>query len=199
MLKKFHVSIGFIVAIIITSAFAVWINCEAYDYYYHFLGNVTNFVWHHTRTTPGGIDLMDEKNEVNDADIDKIVSEVEECYKTIPELTHDQYEAARCWHQANVDGFHRDWIRIMIVPEWHLACGTTEQVFVCDINDWGCLQKGQVPTPECPCYCRAGIQDTNIVMTTPNLKLLRAELVRISTSCNTVWVEPLVKCAANPS
>ena len=89
----------------------------------------------------------------------------------------------------------RECLRVAEVPDWHLTCDGSEQVFNCSVGPQRCLEKGQVPTPECPCSCRAQIQYNTVVWTTPNRKLLAAYLVTLFTGCLSPWTPTLAPCS----
>lgn len=96
----------------------------------------------------------------------------------------------------------RDCFEVIIPPEIHVSSCSREQLFECDIveanyryllaigyseevarerSDICRYDKGLETSDECPCMCRATIQNENIIITTPNLKLFSAELARMMT------------------
>lgn len=89
----------------------------------------------------------------------------------------------------------RECLRVAEVRDWHWSCDGNEQVFTCSVGPQRCLEKGQVPTPDCPCSCRAQIQDNTTVWTTPNRKLLAAYLVTLFTGCLSPWTPTLAPCS----
>lgn len=79
-------------------------------------------------------------------------------------------------------------LRIKIPANWYISPCTGEQLFPCDIPPWSCGMKGITPTDECPCACRAIIQYHDNIITTPNLKLYKGELVKLLTDYWNPWL-----------
>jgi hypothetical protein len=77
----------------------------------------------------------------------------------------------------------------------------TVEVDGCELLPWPaptalCEAKGLTPTEDRPCRWRAGIQDRQTAVTTPNLYLLKDPIVRIVTGSSAIWSEPLLaECA----
>lgn len=108
-------------------------------------------------------------------------------------LTPEEATTAECLGPRHIEA--RACIRLAVVPEWHWNCDGTEQVFSCSVGPQRCLEKGQVPTPACPCSCRAQIQDNTTVWTAPNQKLLAAYIVTLLTGCLSPWTPTLAPCS----
>lgn len=107
-------------------------------------------------------------------------------------LTPEEATAAECLGPRRIEV--RSCIRLAVVPEWHVSECTGEQVFECSVGPQRCLEKGQ--HGECPCSCRAQIQDETTVWTTPNRRLLAAYIVTLLTGCLSPWTPSLEKCSS---
>lgn len=90
----------------------------------------------------------------------------------------------------------RSCLKIGIVTDWHLSPCTGEEVFLCDVGPERCEEKNETPTAECPCSCRAQIQDDTVVWSTPNHRLLAAYLVTLLTGCLSPWTSTLAPCSS---
>ena len=108
-------------------------------------------------------------------------------------LSPEEAMAAECLGPRKIEV--RSCIRVAVVPEWHWNCSGTDQVFSCSVGDQRCLEKGEHPTPECPCSCRAQIQDDTVVWTTPNRRLLAAYIITLLTGCLSPWTPTLAPCS----
>jgi hypothetical protein len=78
---------------------------------------------------------------------------------------------------------------VKIPSDWTYSCDGTEEVlsFV-SIVDRTC--KGKTATETCPCRYRAVLQEPNIVIVTPNLKLYRDALARLILNTSITWDNP---------
>lgn len=78
---------------------------------------------------------------------------------------------------------------VKIPDDWSYSCDGTEEVlpFV-SVFDKSC--KGKTATEECPCRYRAVLQEPNVVVTTPNLKLYRDALSRLILNTAVTWDNP---------
>lgn len=78
---------------------------------------------------------------------------------------------------------------VKIPNDWTYSCDGTEEVlpFV-SIVDRTC--KGKTATEECPCRYRAVLQEPNVVVVTPNLKLYRDALARLILNTSVTWDDP---------
>jgi hypothetical protein len=78
---------------------------------------------------------------------------------------------------------------VKIPNDWTYSCDGTEEVlpFV-SVFDKTC--KGQTATETCPCRYRAVLQEPNVVVVTPNLKLYRDALTRLLLNTTNPWSNP---------
>jgi len=134
--------------------------------------------------------------EVNLADIDRRVDEVEQCLtKRFPDgqLSNRIIVDAHCRAPSFLPAVNRSELTIKIAPDWRNGC-SGQQVFPCGVDPKYCIAKDITPTAECPCACRSAIQDDTTIVVTPNLYLLKGDLLRIITGCNFPWVPGLQEC-----
>jgi hypothetical protein len=83
---------------------------------------------------------------------------------------------------------------VKIPSDWTYSCDGTEEVlpFV-SVFDRSC--KGKTATETCPCRYRAILQEPNVVVVTPNLKLYHDALTRLLTGSTNPWEDSeLVGC-----
>jgi hypothetical protein len=140
--------------------------------------------------------LVDDPNSELDLDrVNRKITAVAECTKRV-QLTYDQQVVSQC--QAVSTGKVEACLVVKAAPQWRISPCTNEQVFSCDVPFASCAAKGQKLNPDCPCSCRAIIQDNGVIITTPNLKIFPAQLTTLLTGCYNPWVGPLAECA-NPS
>lgn len=86
-----------------------------------------------------------------------------------------------------------DCLAVKVPKKWETSCiDAGIQLLPIDAPDWYCLQKGLTPTNECPCRWRAGIQDGNVLITTPDLGMFRHELMRYITGCQLPSASPVL-------
>lgn len=140
-----------------------------------------------------GFSVDDPKGELDLAKLDMTVSAIVECIGSILPLTMSEYQTAECVGQPSSEV--RSCI-VVKVPEWHVSSCTGSQLFPCSVPVLSCLNKGQTPTLECPCSCRAIIQDNSMILTTPNLELFPARLTELLTGCPQIWNTRLSKCGS---
>jgi hypothetical protein len=100
----------------------------------------------------------------------------------------------------------RDWYSVYVPPDWYVSTCSGEQLVPSRMPCSLCRAKGLVipdeccgqvrPTEACPCVCNArAILQGDTVITAPNLKLYRAELVRLVTGAGNPWAVPeLARC-----
>jgi hypothetical protein len=100
----------------------------------------------------------------------------------------------------------RDWFTVYVPPDWYVSTCSGEQLVPSRMPCSLCRAKGLVipdqccgvvrPTAECPCACNArAILQGDTVITAPNLRLYRAELVRLVTGAGNPWLVPeLARC-----
>jgi len=154
-----------------------------------------------TLETPSGISVDPSGQAVDLAVVEGIVDDVESClqkeFGDPPRIPDDVRAAANCYSSTFPAPYPRaQCLTIKIPNDWVLSCDKSQQVLPWEAPEAGCLAKGLTPTKVCPCRWRAGIQDNDTAVTTPNLYNLRDPLIRIITGCNSPWSHPrLAKCA----
>lgn len=149
-----------------------------------------------TATTPTlHVAVDDPHNELDLALVDEKLQRTLSCIQNIAQtgFTDEEFTKGECWTRQ-IDTDFRECLEIKVAPDWTYNCSGTEQVFPCNIGDQRCLEKGQTPTPECPCRCRGVIQD-NMIVVTPNLRLLNATFTTMLTGCLSPWVGRLAECS----
>jgi hypothetical protein len=102
---------------------------------------------------------------------------------------------------------HRDWFVILIPDDWFKSPCYDEQLLPYAADPGLCRKKGldlppkcewvSIPTQQCPCVCnwRVATQWDYIIVTPPNLKLLKPELARMVTGVNNPYTNDVIsKC-----
>ncbi len=127
--------------------------------------------------------------------VDSTVRNVVECLAPLKKqwLTPQETYEAQCYGMPTLE--IRSCMLVKLAPDWYTSKCSGEQIFPCNVPLVSCTSKGFIPTAECPCACRAMIQDNTTIIVTPNLKLLPAYLTTLLTSCNNPWTETLAKCS----
>lgn len=157
--------------------------------------NYTNYIISPTSYTNAGIQIDDPEHQLDLQKIDYIVNSVTQCVKeATTNRTAEELAENECISTA-VDAEVKQCLVIKVSPDWHVSSCTGEQIFSCDVGNLRCEQKGQTATNQCPCSCRATIQDSNTIIVTPNLKLLPAHIITMQTGCLNPWSGRLLKCA----
>lgn len=158
--------------------------------------NWTSYTTVITHDTPGGIHLDDPQHQLDPARVDRAVKNVVAClaqFKVQP-MSTAELNAAECYGRPTLE------IRaclVVKVPDWHPSCrDPKEEVFLCDVPNASCTEKGLTPTVECPCSCRAMIQDNTTLLTTPNMRLFPAYLTTLLTGCNRPWNNRIASCSS---
>lgn len=173
------------------TVFLLILSCAPEPCYQYRIQNYTNFPVS-SLTLNNGILFDDPKHELNYNDVIILNNKVLDCLINLPKLSVNELSNASC--QGAFDLTIKSCL-IVKVPTWHHSVCTNEELFECSVGNQPCYDKGQVPTAECPCYCRAMIQDGNVLLTTPNLKLYPAYLTTLLTGCTNPWTEHLAVCS----
>lgn len=151
-------------------------------------------------TTPGGVRVDFTGQNLNPTLIDRAAQEVEECliaqFGNPVVIPPELMSAASCETAQPSLPYRRECLAVKIPDDWTMNCSGTEQVLPYGAPDQLCRDKGLNPTPECPCRWRVGTQDDHWIVATPNLRLLKAEMVRHFTGCNNAWIGALATCSA---
>lgn len=187
----------FLFVLLAAAAATVWCAPSTDRYDGAGFRNVTSYRIKYDRVTPGGVRVADPEHQLDDAAVDHAVDTLEACMAGLPVLTPAQRVEAQCYlapEPRMAGGLDRTAFGVAVAPDWHISPCSGHQLFPCAVGDAPCDAKGLPRDPTCPCSCRGTIQDSTIIVT-PNLKLLKGELLRYVTSCNNVWVDPLHTCA----
>lgn len=178
---------------------------ECYSGYYR---NVTSYEVNADRYTQKGIGLDDpiDAGHILDADeVDWQVDDLESClheqFSRNPVISSEDAKNAGCLKTdfSNGFGINRECLIVKVPDDLYRSPCTGRLLFECNVDEQLCRDKGFEPDPNCPCNCRATVQDDNYIITEPRLEVFRAELARIVTSCNNPWVvEQVVGCLRNP-
>lgn len=135
-----------------------------------------------THRTPGLNLRVDFSGQESELDVDFILKGLD---KRTTELLN-------CLHREDQD---LSCLKIKIPANWYVSECTGAQLFPCDITDWSCGMKGIEPTENCPCACRAAIQDHDNIITAPNLELYKGELAKMLTDYWNPWaIEGIREC-----
>jgi hypothetical protein len=79
---------------------------------------------------------------------------------------------------------------VKIPDDWFVSECSGEELLPIPAPQELCDAKG-LPR-DCGCYWRVETQDDNIIVVPPGLKLYKAELARIVTGENNVWIVPRI-------
>ncbi len=152
--------------------------------------NYTNYTFNETYVTPWGIQVDDPNYQLDPNGLDATAINVVNCLENIV-LSETDLQTAWCVDQPH------DYLPLKVkVPDWHVSC-TGHEVFACNVPDASCEAKNEVPTAQCPCSCRAIIQD-DFIVTAPNLELFPAQYLQYMTGCEQVWSVPQLAQCADP-
>lgn len=125
--------------------------------------------------TPGGVHYDPSGQTVDPSLLDAETNEVEACL-------------GRSLDRAS--------FVVKVASDWHLGCyGDGQQLLPVLAPMSACTSKGLVPTSECPCYYRAGIQCPNILVVTDNLLLYKDVLIRWTLGISDPWTPEYATCA----
>ena len=183
---------GLIVAVLVGAALLLLPACPSPGYHGHFT-NVTNYHLKKETTTPRGIVVSGTHDASVLAAIDLKVDQVELCLAMMMPTVQ----------------LEREWFGVAIPPDWYVSTCSGEQLIPSAVDYRLCEAKGldipdachfvQKPTAQCPCVCnvRSVIQDDYWVLTTPNLKLFKAELIRLVANINNVWIDERLQPCLN--
>lgn len=172
LIRKSIVETFFVLAagILVLSCASKHTNLQCYDNRYM---NITSYEVEPSVVTESGIWVDPSGYQVDLIELDRQVDDFEEC-----------------------SGFtvKRNCLTVKIASDWYVSPCSGQQVFPCRINPRVCTDKDIEITEECPCRCRAMIQDENTIVTTPNLYLFRGELARMVLGINNPWVDGISHC-----
>jgi hypothetical protein len=138
-----------------------------------------------TLVSPEGIHI-DAPAGFNIASIDRAVDEVDACLAARPPMTEAERGLAWCPVTPQVVPIPRGCLTVKVAP-WIPSCDGTMQLLDEPAPVEACV--GKVFPPQCvlrTCHYRAGLQG-EVVITTPNLALIKDPLVRLATGCYFPW------------
>lgn len=156
--------------------FLALLSCS-YDGPYYCYGNnyatLKQYNIDFTEKTPGGIWVDTTGQNVDLARIDELTDELEACLGT---------------------PIGRECIGVKIPDDWFVSECSGEELLPIPADPALCLAKGltEDEVARCGCYWRVETQNNNIIVVPPGLKLYKAELARIVTGENNVWVVPRI-------
>lgn len=152
-------------------------DCDSFSHY-----RVTN-----EHMTPGGVHF--EGPSTSDGQVDEYVGAVETCLGR---------------------SVVREGFTVLVAPDWY------EEPAACTLPDWGpqqllpvpapeegCAAKGYSPEVDCPCEWRGGIRCPGpdsagraVLVETPNLLLLKDNLIRLVMNTSNPWTAEFAPCAS---
>lgn len=178
-------------------------GCGDNDCYVNHYRNITNYDVIPETLTPNDVLVDTSGFDVDLAEIDRQIDEMEVCVQNalFDGIDMPTAQAQGC-RDSNLNyrtdftdiSVRRECLTVKIAPDWYVSACSGQEVFPCDIPPQVCIDKGLEITDECPCRCRSAIQDENVVVTTPNLYLFRGELARMITGCNNPWFGAVSRC-----
>ena len=123
--------------------------------------------------TPGGILVDTTEQNIGLAKIDTLTDELESCLGI---------------------SISRECFGVKIPSDWFVSECSGEELLPIPADPTLCIAKGlsESDIARCGCYWRVETQNHNIIVTMPNLKLYKAELARIVTGENNVWIVPQI-------
>jgi len=135
--------------------------------------NITDYEVSTNLVTEKGIRVDDPLFQLDLAELDRQTDALEACLEI---------------------SIRRECLTVKVAPDWYISPCSDQQLFPCDINPQVCEDKGVILTEECPCNCRAMIQNETTIIVTPNLYIYRGELARMITGINNPWAEGFSHC-----
>lgn len=154
------------------------------------------------QVTPDGISYDSSGLPIAPELIDRLTREVETCLQASFPDSYIPYEissVAGCRHQDLELPIDRSSFEVKVVSDWVLSCDQSQQMLPTEAGGEGCIEKGLIPTQECPCHYRAGIACPNKLIVTPSFYLYKDVLTRYITSCVNPWAHPALSSCASPS
>lgn len=149
--------------------------------------------------TASGI-LVDASGQHVDLELlDRLTDEVVQCLsEEFPDGNLTGVKNGLCKRPYMNTAFYRSCLWVKIPNNWVWSCDGSQQLLADLADPQGCINKGLIPTPECPCRWRAllGVRPHLYVVTTPNFYLYKDPLIKFITGCDNVWNVPqFAKCA----
>lgn len=167
------------------------LSCQAPCYPSNY-PNYTNYSVSFTDKTNLGIKLDDPDHYLDKQKIDELTTETISCLKKIKgTLSSNELYQNDCQGEWDLEIKS---CMVVKVPIWHTSDCTGEEVFSCSVPFASCAEKGFSPDSGCPCSCRAMVQDNEVLLTTPNMKLYKAYLITLLTGCGRPWYGKMLDC-----
>ena len=160
--------------------------------------HAADFPFHVSGYTPKNIAVDFGGQPINPARVDRIVDEVEACAAKLAPggiLPPEVVLQGACREARVTLPFPRSCMAIKVITNSFVSetqfAGSKHQM----IPGWvsmDCTEKGM---PSGPCYRRSGIINSDTIVTTPSMYLLKDSLVKLYMHCETPWSSPaLTKC-----
>lgn len=163
--------------------------------YENYFQNITEYKINPVYQTPKGIGL-----DVTDVGIfpelnliDERVDKIEECILNVTKSITKIEPIWQCIRALPVENLKRECIIIKVVQPVYSKCQSNWNLLPILAPEQLCIEKGIIPTKECPCRWRSVVQDDNVIITPPALYLW--DIVKIYTGCNNFWYSPFAACA----
>lgn len=155
---------------------ALLCGCDPGPFPNNYSPNYTSLRFTETTTTPSGVSVDDPRSELDLVLVDQVIAKTLQCMHVSATLPPE--------------------FGVKVPERWWVSSCTGSQIFDCNIGNEGCYAKGQTPTAECPCKCRAVVQDNRYIITTPNMVVLPGRLITLITGIENPWADAsLADCA----
>jgi hypothetical protein len=152
---------------------------------------------HPDLTTPKGVRVDTSGHMVDSAAVDCLIDRIEKClYEQFGKGDRLVYPDIE-YCPAIIDfPANRKCMVIKIAGDSTTSPCTGQQVLTWQAPNSACEAKGQSPDKECLCRWRAGVQDGNVLVVTPNWYLFPDWFIRLHYGCLNPWSDKrLAKCA----
>lgn len=181
-------------------ALYILINCKGPDCPHYGYTSQFNYQVSYNAITPSGIKVDTSGQLIRLDTIDVLTNEVETCleknFGSPPHIPQEVRNASYCVVSDFNLPCDRDCFSVKVPDDWVMSCDGSQQLLPTEAPQELCDAKGLTANPDCPCRWRAGIQNNNIIVTTPSLYLYKDPLIRIITGCNNPWAHTrLAECA----
>jgi hypothetical protein len=166
---------------------------KCYKNYYQ---NITSYKVSPNVITKSGFKVDTGGINVDIDALDSRLVSIENCLisiiKQTPVITEEQKNEWQCLKKEfEPEPIKRDCLVVKVIEAVLSSCSEWEFIPVLAPDQY-CLDKGIIPTPECPCKWRLAVQNDNILITPPALYLW--DVTRIYTSCNNIWKSHFLSC-----
>lgn len=173
----------------------LFLGCGDKHCYNNFYNDVAGYTFNPNLITQKGISI-ESSFLVDLLDVDDRVQKITNCVANItllkPIISHEEQIAWQCLsREMRLPPYDLSCIGVKIMKPVENNCSNW-QVLPVSAPDSLCIEKGIIPTNECPCRWRSLIINDSIVITTPVVYLW--DVARIITGCNNVWHSPYAAC-----